>query len=134
MAVGRPAAAGRTRLGRNGRRRQPRGQLPASTGGRKLSAGSPAGHPSAASSAPRGSVLRDPASLNKLETLPWDRWGLILPDDGSLSPDDLAPVDRAAKPTLAGDAALAEVRAASEGGARLRVPDLAVLAAGRPLA
>ncbi len=42
-------------------------------------------------------------------------------------------MDRAAALTLAGDAALAEVRATYEGEARLRVPDVAALAAGRPL-
>ena len=44
----------------------------------------------------RGDFIRDVAALNKVELLPWDCWGLILADYGSLPPDDLSLLDQLA--------------------------------------
>jgi hypothetical protein len=69
----------------------------------------------------RGNVVRDLASLNGVETLPWDAWGLADVPDEALTADDLALVDRAAG-LIAGDAPdLAAIRALFAD-PRLRVP------------
>jgi hypothetical protein len=70
----------------------------------------------------RGDMVRDLASLNKVELLPWDCWGLVEGEDKSLSEDDMALLDRVAALTLAGNEAFSAVRALYEGEARLRVP------------
>lgn len=70
----------------------------------------------------RGNVVRDLASLNKLELLPWDGWGLTEGKDQELSAADMALLDRVAALTLAGDEAFPEVRSVYENDARLRVP------------
>lgn len=44
----------------------------------------------------RGNLIRDIASLNKVELLPWDGWGLIDREDDSLSKEELALLDRLA--------------------------------------
>lgn len=43
----------------------------------------------------RGNLIRDVASLNKMELLPWDCWGVIL-NESLNDPDDLAALDEAA--------------------------------------
>lgn len=50
----------------------------------------------------RGDFVRDVTSLNKLELLPWDSWGLIEGGDEELSEADLAALDAMAELT-AGD-------------------------------
>jgi hypothetical protein len=40
----------------------------------------------------RGNLVRDIASLNKMEMLPWDYWGVILPEEID-DPDDLQMLD-----------------------------------------
>ena len=42
----------------------------------------------------KGDLVRDVASLNKVELLPWDCWGMILMDYATLPPDDLSMLDR----------------------------------------
>jgi hypothetical protein len=49
----------------------------------------------------KGDFVRDVASLNKLELLPWDCWGLILNNYVTLPPDDLSMLDRLADLTEA---------------------------------
>jgi hypothetical protein len=69
--------------------------------------------------------VRDLVSLNRLEILPWDHWGLMSKDDQQLSADDVAVLDRVAELTVAigsDDAVFAEVRALYENDARLRAP------------
>jgi len=44
----------------------------------------------------KGDFIRDVASLNKVELLPWDCWGMILMDYATLPPDDLSMLDRLA--------------------------------------
>ena len=43
----------------------------------------------------RGNLVRDVASLNKMELLPWDCWGVIL-NESLENPDDLAVLDKVA--------------------------------------
>lgn len=69
-----------------------------------------------------GNVLRDLASLNKMEMLPWDVWGAMDMNDAALTDEKKALLDRVAALTLAGDDAFAEMRAAYESDDRLRVP------------
>jgi hypothetical protein len=69
-----------------------------------------------------GNVLRDLASLNRMELLPWDVWGLMqMNDAGLLEGEKGALLDRVAALTLAGDRAFSEVRTIYEDD-RLRVP------------
>ncbi len=49
----------------------------------------------------KGDFLRDVASLNKVELLPWDCWEMILMDYAALPPDDLSMLDRLADLTCA---------------------------------
>jgi hypothetical protein len=44
----------------------------------------------------KGDFIRDVAALNKVELLPWDCWGLILAEYGSLPPDDMSLLDHLA--------------------------------------
>ncbi|MBS7632601.1 transglutaminase domain-containing protein [Candidatus Bathyarchaeota archaeon] len=58
----------------------------------------------------RGNLVRDLASLNKVELLPWDCWGLIEKEEKSLSEDDLDLLDHVAELTLSGDSMFDEMR------------------------
>jgi hypothetical protein len=69
-----------------------------------------------------GNVLRDLASLNRMESLPWDVWGLMERNDAGLSDEKKALLDRVAALTLAGDDAFSEMRAIYEADDRLRMP------------
>jgi len=69
-----------------------------------------------------GNVLRDLASLNRMEMLPWDVWGMMDMNDEALTDEKKALIDRVAALTLAGDDKFAEVRAIYESDERLRVP------------
>jgi hypothetical protein len=71
----------------------------------------------------RGNVGHDLWALNKVETLPWEGWGIAWVDDDELKPDDLEFLDRVARLTCSGDESFAEVRALCEEDARLKVPD-----------
>jgi hypothetical protein len=70
----------------------------------------------------RGNLLRDLASLNKVELLPWDTWGLMEKEDEDLSAEDMTLLDRVATLALAGSDEFPEVRAIYDTDARLRVP------------
>ena len=83
----------------------------------------------------RGSVVRDLAALNKVELLPWDAWGLIEKEDGSLTADELGLLDEVADLTVrasraheadaaagGGGTAFERLRALYETDDRLRVP------------
>ncbi len=69
----------------------------------------------------RGNVVRDLASLNKVELLPWDGWGLM-GQDSELSADDLAFLDRVAELSQGDVSRFDAVRALYENDERLRVP------------
>jgi hypothetical protein len=49
----------------------------------------------------KGDFLRDIATLNKVELLPWDCWGMILTNYITLPPDDLSMLDHLADLTYA---------------------------------
>ncbi len=72
----------------------------------------------------RGNVVRDFASLNKMEMLPWDAWGLadtgFAPDD-ELSAEESAILSGAAELSETGGS-LTELRRLYDREARLRVP------------
>ena len=69
-----------------------------------------------------GNVLRDLASLNRMEMLPWDVWGAMDMNDAALTDEKKALLDRVAALTLAGDDAFADLRAIYQSDDRLRVP------------
>lgn len=50
----------------------------------------------------QGNVVRDLASLNRLETLPWDNWGIIPVHYDQLAPTDIELLDRLAAAGAAG--------------------------------
>lgn len=69
-----------------------------------------------------GDLLRDLSSLNKLELLPWDCWGLMEKNVKTLSEKDLASLDRVANLTLGNNSAFPELRSIHENNAGLGVP------------
>lgn len=70
----------------------------------------------------RGNLVRDVASLNKMELLPWDCWGVILTESLD-NPDDLAVLDEVAS-LSAGDIPHFEtLRTRYESDSRFRVDD-----------
>ncbi|MEA4884903.1 MAG: transglutaminase-like domain-containing protein [Clostridia bacterium] len=70
----------------------------------------------------RGDFIRDVASLNKMELLPWDCWGLAETRDEDLSAADLALLDQAAELTCGDVPEWELVRQLYESDERLRVP------------
>jgi hypothetical protein len=69
----------------------------------------------------KGDFLRDVAALNKMELLPWDCWGLIFEEYGTLSPGDLSLLDQLAELTQADVQDFASVRQIYESDPRLCV-------------
>jgi transglutaminase superfamily protein len=69
----------------------------------------------------KGDFIRDVASLNKVELLPWDCWGIILADYATLPPDDLSMLDQLADLTCADVPDFEAVRQLYESDPRLRV-------------
>lgn len=70
----------------------------------------------------RGNVVRDFLSLNKIELLPWDGWGLIEKDEEDLTVEDIALIDRIASLSLTGNEFFGEIRTIYEKDSRLRMP------------
>jgi hypothetical protein len=50
----------------------------------------------------QGNVVRDLASLNRVEALPWDEWGLIPTHYDNLEPEDIGLLDQLATVSAAG--------------------------------
>jgi hypothetical protein len=71
----------------------------------------------------KGDFIRDVASLNKTELLPWDCWGMILTEYASLPPDDLSMLDKLADLTCQDVPDFEGVRQLYESDPRLRVGD-----------
>jgi len=69
-----------------------------------------------------GNVIRDLASLNRMEMLPWDVWGAMDMNDDAMTDETKSMLDKVAALTLAGDEKFAEVRAIYESDERLSVP------------
>jgi hypothetical protein len=55
-------------------------------------------------------LIRDLASLNRIDMLPWDVWGIMPEPADVITADETALLDRVAELTMGGDEALAEVR------------------------
>ncbi len=70
----------------------------------------------------RGDFVRDEAALNKTELLTWDGWGIIEAEDGALTGDDLAFLDRVAALTSGDVPEFDQVQRLYEQDTRLRVP------------
>jgi hypothetical protein len=70
-----------------------------------------------------GNIVRDLASLNRMEMLPWDVWGMMPANDMQLTAEAGAFLDKIAALTIAGDEAFPELRKVYESDDRLRVPD-----------
>jgi hypothetical protein len=70
----------------------------------------------------QGNVVRDLANLNRVETLPWDNWGLIPVHYDELAPADVDLLDRVASVSAAGGP-LPQAVQAYRGDPRLPVPD-----------
>jgi len=70
----------------------------------------------------RGDFVRDVASLNKIELLPWDGWGIIEKRDEELTADDLIFLDETAELTKADVPEVDQVWTRYEKDSRLRVP------------
>ncbi len=71
----------------------------------------------------RGNLVRDVASLNKMELLPWDCWGVILTEQLDI-PDDLSMLDEVAALTSGDVPDFDAVRSRYESDPRLHVKDL----------
>lgn len=72
----------------------------------------------------RGDLVRDVASLNKIELLPWDAWGLIEGQDEALSAADLAALDAMAELTAGDVPEFDKVRQEYENDKRWVVPSV----------
>lgn len=70
----------------------------------------------------KGNLLRDLLSLNKVEVLPWDDWGLTQVAVAQFTAEQMEWMDHTAALTLAGNDVFAEVRAVYEGSADLHIP------------
>jgi hypothetical protein len=71
----------------------------------------------------RGNLVRDLASLNKMELLPWDAWGIMDRDFEALPAEDMTLLDRVAGLTCAAENILfADIRSLYEDHLDLRVP------------
>jgi hypothetical protein len=70
----------------------------------------------------RGNLIRDLASLNKTELLPWDCWGLIDKDEAQITPEDLALLDQVAALRTRDNDAFAELRTIYQRNDDLSVP------------
>ena len=68
----------------------------------------------------RGNLVRDVASLNKMELLPWDCWGVIL-SEALDNPDDLAMLDEVVALTAGDVPEFEAVRTRYESAPRLYV-------------
>ncbi len=68
-------------------------------------------------------LIRDLASLNRTEMLPWDVWGAMPEPADKISDEDLALLDRVAELTIAGDHLLPQIQETYRD-VRLRLPDI----------
>lgn len=63
----------------------------------------------------RGDLIRDIASFNKTELLPWDCWGLMMKEDKDLSEKDYALLDKAAGLVMTENMEIADLYKSSTG-------------------
>jgi hypothetical protein len=69
-------------------------------------------------------LLRDLASLNRVEMLPWDVWGLMPEPESEFSDASKALLDRAADLTMGVEATFYQMRGVYRDDARLRMPGM----------
>ncbi len=69
-----------------------------------------------------GDFIRDVASLNKMELLPWDSWGMMRGRDEDITEEDKAFLDRLAELTAGDVPEISKVRTLYESDPRLKVP------------
>lgn len=69
-----------------------------------------------------GNLVRDAASLNKMEMLPWDVWGAAPMPDATFTEEQIAFYDRLAALTQAPDDTFDELQTLYQSDDRLRVP------------
>ena len=72
----------------------------------------------------RGNLVRDLASLNKMELLPWDCWALSSGDDGDLLEEDFLLLDRAAHLSQPENFSLSEIQSIYQTNKKLFVPPI----------
>ena len=72
----------------------------------------------------RGNLVRDLASLNKMELLPWDCWALSTGDDGNLLEEDFLLLDRAALLSQPENFSLSEIQSIYQTNKGLLVPPI----------
>ena len=72
----------------------------------------------------RGNLVRDLASLNKMELLPWDCWALSSGDDGDLLEEDFLLLDRAAHLSQPENFSLSEIQSIYQTNKGLLVPPI----------
>jgi hypothetical protein len=71
-----------------------------------------------------GDFLRDVASLNKMEMLPWDSWGMMRGRDEDITEADIVFLDKLAELTAGDVPEISKVRTLYEGDPRLTVPEV----------
>ncbi len=69
-----------------------------------------------------GDLVRDFLALNKLEILPWDRWGHMFGPEEPIPSEELTYLDRMSELTIQGDVAFDEIRSLYESDPVLRPP------------
>jgi hypothetical protein len=69
-----------------------------------------------------GDFIRDVASLNKMEMLPWDSWGMMRGRDEDITEEDKVFLDKLAELTAGDVPAIGKVRTLYESDPRLKVP------------
>ena len=72
----------------------------------------------------RGNLVRDVASLNKMELLPWDCWALSTGDDEDLTEEDFLLLDRAAQLSLPENLSFPELRSIYQTNKGFTVPPI----------
>lgn len=72
----------------------------------------------------RGNLVRDLASLNKMELLPWDCWALSTGEDEDLSDDDFALLDQVAHLALPDNFSFFDLRSIYKANKGLYVPSV----------
>lgn len=70
----------------------------------------------------RGNVGHDVWALNKIETLPWEGWGVPWKEESDLTRDDLDFLDEVSRLTLRGDESFGEIRSLCDCDERLSKP------------
>ncbi len=71
----------------------------------------------------KGDLLHDLRSLNRMEALPWDAWGLQFTPVAECTAGQMDLLDRVAALTLAGNVAFGEMRAIYEMNEDLHIPE-----------